>query len=66
MLMELEGNLEKARGLKDVDLENHLALLDKKHLKTTGWTTTPLENVEHDFVTPLLTAYLSDLQERKF
>ena len=59
--MDLEDNLKRARNLKDVDLENHLALLDKKHLKTTGWTLSPLENVEHDFVTPLLTAYLNDL-----
>ena len=64
--MELEDNLKKAREQKDVDMEAHLAVLDKKDLKTTGWTTTPLENVEHDFVTPLLNAYLKDLEDRRF
>ena len=40
-------------------------LLDKKELKTTGWITTPLDNVEHDFVTPLLNNYLKDLKRRE-
>ena len=42
----------------------HLDLLDEKDLKTTGWLTTPLDNVEHDFVSPLLTDYLKDLEKR--
>ena len=65
MLAELEENLKKARTVSDVDLQNHLDELDKKDLKTSGWTTTPLDNVEHDFVTPLLNNYLADLEKRK-
>jgi len=33
-------------------------------LKTSGWTTEPLDNVEHDFVTDLLNKYLKDLEGR--
>mgnify|MGYP001626714458 CR=1 FL=1 len=39
----------------------HLGALDQAELKTTGWTVVPLENVKHDFVTPLLNKYLLDL-----
>jgi len=42
----------------------HLDLLDKKDLKTTGWLTEPLNNVDHDFVSPLLNNYLKDLEKR--
>ena len=65
MLAELEENLKKARTVSDVDLQQHLDELDQKELKTSGWTTTPLDNVEHDFVTPLLNNYLADLERRK-
>ena len=65
MLVELEENLRKAKPKSDIDLQNHLDELDKKDLKTSGWTTTPLDNVEHDFVTPLLNNYLADLEKRK-
>ena len=51
-------------GEPDHDMVNHLNLLDKKDLKTTGWLTTPLDNVDHDFVSPLLTNYLKDLKKR--
>lgn len=65
LLVELEENLRKAKPKSDIDLQNHLDELDKKDLKTSGWTTTPLDNVEHDFVTPLLNNYLADLEKRK-
>ena len=42
----------------------HFDALDKADLKTTGWRTEPLDNVDHDFVTPLLNNYLKDLQKR--
>ena len=47
-----------------MEMKNHLDVLDKADLKTTGWTTEPLENVDHDFVTPLLNRYLDDLGKR--
>ena len=39
-------------------MKRHIDALDKAELKTTGWTTEPLDNVDHDFVTPLLDRYL--------
>jgi len=45
-------------------MKNHLDALDKADLKTTGWTTEPLENVDHDFVSPLLNRYLKDMNTR--
>ena len=45
-------------------MKDHLDALDKRELKTTGWLTKPLDNVEHDFVTPLQQMYLTDLKER--
>ena len=45
-------------------MEAHIELLDKKDLKTSGWVTTPLNNVDHDFVSPLLNNYLEDLEKR--
>ena len=64
MLSELKKHEERAKDEPDYELRAHLDLLDKADLKTTGWTTTPLENVDHDFVSPLLTAYLKDLKKR--
>ena len=62
------GNLKKiqqeAKGTKDVEMEKHLDALDRKDLKSTGWLTEPLDNVEHDFVSPLLNQYLDDLRDR--
>ena len=39
-------------------------MLDKKHLKSSGWAVTPLENSEHDFITELVRKYIMDLEER--
>lgn len=64
MLEDLRKTEEKNRGVPDKEMQNHLDLLDRADLKTTGWTTEPLENVDHDFVTPLLNRYLEDLQTR--
>ena len=43
---------------------DHLDELDNRQLKSTGWITVPLDNVEHDFVTPLLNMYLEDIKTR--
>ena len=50
--------------MPDQDLQEHLDALDKRHLKSSGWQTTPLDNAAHDFVTPLLNKYLRDIEER--
>lgn len=47
-------------------MKKHFDLLDKKHLRTSGWKTTPLDNVNHDFISSLLKRYLKDLDERIF
>ena len=39
-------------------------MLDKKHLRSSGWAVTPLENSEHDFITELVRKYIMDLEER--
>ena len=64
MLEELKTHIEKSAGQEDKEMVKHLDTLDKKDLKTTGWTTVPLDNVDHDFVTPLLNNYLKDLDKR--
>ena len=64
MLEDLRKNEEKSADQPDLEMQNHLDLLDKAELKTTGWTTEPLDNVDHDFVTPLLNRYLNDLNKR--
>ena len=64
MLEDLRKNEEKSADQPDLEMQNHLDLLDKAELKTTGWTTEPLDNVDHDFVTPLLNRYLNDLSKR--
>ena len=61
MLEDLRKSESKNKGVPDKEMQNHLDLLDRADLKTTGWTTEPLENVDHDFVTPLLNRYLEDL-----
>lgn len=58
LLEDLQDFQKVAQGKPDEDMCKHLDLLDEKDLKTTGWLTTPLDNVEHDFVSPLLTNYL--------
>lgn len=45
-------------------MKKHLDMLDKRDLKTTGWTVVPLNNVDHDFVSSLLSRYLKDLDKR--
>ena len=64
MLADLQKNVEMSKGENDKEMQAHLDLLDKKDLKTTGWQTVPLENVDHDFVSPLLDNYLKDLDKR--
>ena len=43
----------------------HFDELDKYGLKGTEWRQLPVDNPEHDFITPLLGNYLEDLNERK-
>ena len=45
-------------------MAKHLGLLDKADLKTSGWTTRPLQNCDHDFVSKLHDRYLADLDSR--
>lgn len=64
LIADLQKHQDRMKGMPDVDLQDHLDQLDKRELKTTGWLTSPLENVTHDFVTPLLKNYLADLKKR--
>lgn len=64
MLERLKQFSEKAKTEKDVEMQKHLDELDKRELKTTGWTIEPLDNVDHDFVSKLLSRYLGDLEKR--
>ena len=64
MLEDLRKSEEKSKDKPDIEMKHHLDVLDKADLKTTGWTTEPLENVDHDFVSPLLNRYLEDLSKR--
>ena len=48
----------------DKEMQDHLDALDSKELKSAGWTCMPVENVDHDFVTPLLDSYIKDLAVR--
>mmetsp|Transcript_13179 Transcript_13179/g.17911 ORF Transcript_13179/g.17911 Transcript_13179/m.17911 type:complete len:203 (+) Transcript_13179:1587-2195(+) len=64
MLEDLKKAEDKCKGQPDKEMNKHLDMLDRADLKTTGWTTEPLENVDHDFVTPLLNRYLEDLNKR--
>ena len=64
MLEDLRAYQKEALDQPDHDMQKHLDLLDKKDLKTTGWLTTPLDNVDHDFVSPLLNNYLKDIEKR--
>jgi len=40
-------------------------LLDKHELKASGWISEPLDNTDHDYVSPLLKNYLDDLKMRQ-
>ena len=40
-------------------------MLDKRELKASGWITEPLDNADHDYVSPLLFNYLDDLKQRQ-
>ena len=64
MLEDLRLNEEKSAKKDDVEMLKHVDALNKAEIKTTGWTTEPLNNVDHDFVTPLLNRYLDDLNKR--
>jgi hypothetical protein len=40
--------------MMDLEIQDHLNLLEKSNLKSTGWNISPLENAKHDFVNVLL------------
>ena len=65
LLSEVQGHMERNKGVPDKELNKLIDSLDKADLKTTGWTTTPLENVDHDFVSTLLNNFLKSLNKRK-
>ena len=64
LLTDLQATQDAAKGEPDREMMAHLDELDNRQLKSTGWITVPLDNVEHDFVTPLLNLYLEDIQTR--
>lgn len=57
---------KEAETLDDIDLSEHLAMLEGKSLMLAGWATVPpVEQSEGtDFVTPLMDAYLEDIRVR--
>jgi hypothetical protein len=67
----LESNIEAVKSagmvnvIPDADIMAHFDELDRYGLKGTEWRQLPVDNPEHDFVTPLLSRYLDDLNERK-
>lgn len=65
MLLTLEKQIRVCRETKDLELEQHYKDLDRYGLRSAGWITEPLDNVEHDFFTELVCKYLDDLELRK-
>lgn len=63
--MTLEKQIRVSRDTKDLELEQHYKDLDRFGLRSAGWLTEPLDNVEHDFFTVLVDKYLDDLEIRK-
>ena len=68
-----EGIIEKTRKLckegaelDDIDLTEHLEMLEKKNLMKSDWVTVPPTDQTEgtDFVTPLMNAYLEDIRVR--
>ena len=64
LIRKLEADEELHKGVPDHDLQDHIDVLEKKDLKSSGWLTIPLDDTEHDFVSKLLNRYLQDLQGR--
>ena len=61
LLNDLAEYSNKHKGAIDRDMQDHIDELDKKELKSTGWTVVPLDNVDHDFVSDLLVRYITDI-----
>jgi len=61
-LIGLDKNIRVSREAKDAELEQHFKELDKFGLRSAGWLTEPLDNVEHDFFSALVETYLEDLE----
>ena len=64
-MIELEKQLRLAKHEEDEELREHYNMLDKHELKASGWISEPLDNTDHDYVTPLLSNYLDDLKKRQ-
>ena len=64
LLKEIDGHEQKMKDEPDREMCDHLDQLDGKDLKSAGWTCVPMANVAHDFVSPLLDAYIKDLGAR--
>ena len=54
LLLDLGLHEAKVKGMPDREMNDHLDALDSKDLKSGGWTCIPVENAEHDFISPLL------------
>ena len=57
---------KKAQSIDDIDLTEHLEMLEKKSMMLAGWSTVPPvdQTAGTDFVTPLMEAYLEDIRVR--
>ena len=55
-----------AQSIDDIDLTEHLEMLEKKSMMLAGWNTVPPvdQTAGTDFVTPLMEAYLEDIRVR--
>lgn len=62
--MELDGHQQKMKDDPDREMCDHMDKLEGKDLKSGGWSCIPIENVDHDFVSPLLDGYVKDLGRR--
>jgi|688.fasta_scaffold171478_3 hypothetical protein len=51
--MEMEKNFRLAKDVPDEELIEHLKELDNFNLRSAGWVTEPLDNIEMDFVSGL-------------
>ena len=55
-----------AENIDDIDLTEHLEMLEKKNMMLAGWNTVPpVDQTEgSDFITPLMESYLDDIRVR--
>ena len=53
-----------AAKIFDYDLKSHLEVLESYHIKGNDFQSFPLKDVQHEFVTDLLTKYIQDIKHR--